>query len=640
MNRIITLILALAVVIMAVVISVVEKSNSRGGGSSARGYRLVDVEPESVSAVTMRGGDLRVVMQRANESWFFTEPVEERISSVAMASLLDQLGQMLVLDRLDPEELVGEMAIDKLGLSHEEALELEFALPDGETATIALGNTTPAGGSVYARRLDGKKSGQVLIVDGDPYETLNAPYDRLRETRLVSLPVDRVTQIAMKTASTEMVLGRSQTRSDWLIQAPIAATADQKSIEELISSLLNLQILDAEDETDGSAAFQLPNEIPEGSALFQFAVAGLKKPIVLYLETIEKDDFGPPKLRARISDRLGSYWLHSDIIVELPDSPSQLRDRKLFSIPEQVLEQVVIFDIEGGRPSRSFVSLEANRNAQGLANWTVTQLDLKSVPANYVRLQALTERVAKPVVLKFIENGNLSDYGIFPDGYGVSFMFAIPGAEQPDGTIGPTQRGDRALRLGWAEKDGVRRLYGNIKGQDTILELDPTLENLLPKHPLKWRSLNIVSVNQVHAKSLEQSVKSREPIKLVYDKDRAIWSRQRQAGIEYSDNVDPIAVEQLASRLCSLRADGWLLQSGKAYAALAEPDATFTLVSRELDRATNQPIEVTRELKFARASETGNRFVFGQLDDNPDVFYIPDEQFRELIRPVTSSMAR
>lgn len=626
-----TMVLAAATLILFIVIGTMENVNRSGRSSS----RLLQFEPSSVTAIVLRRGGQEVIMKREGPLWFFLEPERDLIASASLASVLDQLNRLTILDQLEPSEQKGEMAPENLGLSGEEALEIELQMVGKErkkNLSIKIGRETPRAGSVYASREGDRR---ISVVEGNPQLLLASPFASLRERRLVTIPPSQITTFSIQSGNGEVTLerqiGDDRRYTPWKIVRPIQAEADQEAIEELMMAVSSLQI----NEVDRSAANSEPS--PESEVYrIRFGVLGLDKPVDLMIETLEsEDDFAPPTTRAQISDRPLNYFVNSGLSEVIPRDPDDLRDRKLAKIPEKALESIVLLEKIDNTRLEPRVLLKAERNQRGVS-WKVNFQD-RALEADYLKISELIERMNEPVIVDFVDKGQLADHGMAPDSLGVGFNFVLPGPVEDDGSEGQPERFARTLQFGWKEEGDAPRLFANWVGESEIFELDPAFASLLPMHPLKWRSLNVLSINEVQVSEINQFVRGRENIKLTYDKIRNNWDGTRN-GVDISANIDPVAAGAFARQLCSLRAQGWLLQAGDALRRLQTPESVFEVTADVFDQATSDVKPTPSTVKFVPSSVEG--IIFGQIEGNPDVFYIREADYRKLIRPVTSSLRR
>ena len=364
MRKLTTIILGASCLILAIVIGAVEHSPQGGGRGVSQ---LVRFDEKEVQTMKLRRGGQEVVMKKIQGHWFFTSPEQDKINRGVMAELLDQLNHLTILDRLESKELVDDKALPNLGLTGEEALEVEIQSIDGKdvkSQVIVIGRPSPRVNSVYAFSDKEKRKGTVTIVNGDPHPLLDSPFDSLRERQLVTIPSGAMVQIGVKIGKNEVVIQRNLTGqgTPWQLVKPVAARADQSKIDDLMEAILKLQINEV--ISPDSDPMIIPNPVPEGAALVRFRILGTEKPVTLYLEkeANQADDFGPPLLTARLSSRPSKYTLNSMILDELPSRPGDLRDRRLENVPVSHLESIGIM------PHEVFVKLE--RKEEGL-DWRV-----------------------------------------------------------------------------------------------------------------------------------------------------------------------------------------------------------------------------------------------------------------------------
>ncbi len=630
MRKLTTIILGAASLILSIVIYAVERSPQSGVGGS--GHQLIRFDEKKVQTVTLSRGGQSVNIKRLGEHWFFTEPEAERINTNSMAALLDQLNHLLILDQLESSELVNEMAPANLGLVGDEALIVAIqALWDGKlkSDTIVIGRAASRSNSVYASIVNGKKVGGVSIVNGNPHEILDDPYGTLIERQLVNIPANGMDQVAIKTSRSGVVVQRKLieggNQTPWSIIQPTKTSADQARVEELIASLLALQI--SEKETMETAPVPIPNPLPDNSALIQFGILGSEKQIVLYLEKtpIQTDTFGPPLLTARISDRPGKYRLNSQILDSLNLTTTSLRDRRLGKIPESVLESIAI---RREIPAAE-VFLKPERKPGGV-NWNVL-INERWISANDSQINRLIQEMDKPVILDFVENAKLADYGITKEAaLELRFNFRLPGQVKPDGSVGESEIFTKVLRLGWLPGES-KRLFGNFLGETNIYELPPGFASLIPTHPIKWKSLRAMNFERWNLRGISKETKGQPKIELEYMNNLGIW-KATSGGVDVSNQLDNAMADSLRDRLSSLKAVSWNLNVAEAYKLLEIPDTIFTIKTEELDPATNEVVLKTSSLRLV---ESGG-FVHGQVDDSPDLFIMDREKYKQLLKPLTS----
>ncbi len=624
-----TAILAGTVIALAIVTHFVDREPASGERAAARANVLLRLDPAGLDRVVIEKGTAKTVLAKRGDFWFFTEPQEDRVDATVILSLLDKLNNLSVVDTITGEE--NGMSDEQIGLSGAPAIRVTLSGKGGEgegevEEVIVLGSESPRTDSIYARR-EGSAGG-TFVVGGNPRAWLESPLESLRDRRVLGVPVEAVVQLVIRQSTGQMALQRRVTPplQDWALIEPLRTWANREALDELLTDIGGMRI---EEVVPGAVAGEaVPNPLPEKSAVFQFQVYGVEQPLTVYLKEVEAAGEGRAALlEARVSDRPLVYRLRSDLLTKLPDSANDLRDRTLARIPMPYLDTITV-------QSRidPLVYLKADRSAEN-PTWTV-KLNNKLVPANFAEVSALVNAVNEAAIREFTSDSaeNLAEYGLNPPARRVIFNLVFPGAPLEDGSPGQVQEMSRVLNLGWREGD-EERLYANFEGEPYVYQLDPTFVTHIPTHPIKWRSLSVLTFNPMHLKSITREMPEKENLKLDYDYRRDQWTAAR-SGVDVTPSLDIASTRRLRDRLGSLTASGWYLSLGPAYQALQTPSAQFSIVTMELDPAINEPIEVTQMLKFAPASAN---VYFGQIEGSPDVFFLDHETYRDLIRPVTTA---
>lgn len=624
-----TAVLAGTVIILGIMTYFVDREPAAGERAAARANVLLRLDPAGLERIEIEKAGIKTVLTNRDGFWFFTEPQQDRVDADAIAALLDTLNHLSVIDTITGEK--DGMSDEQLGLSGDTAIRVTLAGKAGEGGreveeTIILGSESPRSDSLYARR-EGNGDG-TFVVGGNPRPWLEDPLASLRDRRVLGVPVEAVVQLVMRQPDGEIVLQRRVTPplQDWALVEPLRSWADREVLDQLLADIAALRI----DEViaGGVASEPVPNPLPENSVVLQFQIYGVETPLTVYLKEVESgEEGGLPLVEVRASDRPLVYRLRSDLLTNLPDSANDFRDRTLARIQMDYLDTITV-------QSRidPLVYLKADRSSEN-PTWAV-KLNNKLVPANFAGVASLVNAVNEAAILEFTSDSveNLSEYGLDPPARRVIFNLVFPGAPLEDGRPGQVQKLSRVLNLGWREGD-EERLYANFEGESSVYQLDPTFVTHIPTHPIKWRSLSVLTFSPMHLKSITREMPGKENLTLLYDYRRDHWEASR-SGVDLTRNLDIPSARRLRDRLGSLTASGWYLSLGPAYQALETPSAEFRIVTTELDRATNLPREVTQMLTFAPAS---TNLYFGRIEGSPDVFFLDHETYRDLIRPVTTA---
>lgn len=636
MRVVTTAILGVFVIVLAIVIRVVDHVPVSGEDAASSANVLVRFPIEGVENILIERGPAKVEIVRRGVQWFFSDPEKDRVDSAAMGKLLDELNYLTRIDQIDPSD---NLSGTQLGLEGDEAIRVVVTGKNKEgdkvSESLVLGTEAPRSNSIYAKR-EGSK--EIYVVDGNPRRWIEAPLQTLRDPRLLSVPVEAVVQLAIRRPEQSFSLQRRITppKQDWILTSPLKAWAGLEEMDQLMADLAALQI--AEVRQDENLSEKIPDPLPDKSAFLQMQVFGVEKPLTLFLEEVEAPPVqgAPAMVEARISDRPYVYRIQSRILESLPEGANDLRSRTLAKIPGNYLDTIVIEHLID--PT---VLLKSEQSENGL-RWDV-RIANKLLPANQRDVLRMINGVNEARILTFASDtaDDLSSFGLDRPERRVTFAMKFPGQRQSDGTMGQVQEMNRVLRLAWG-KGEQRNLYAHFEGEPYIYEVDPTLLNLIPTHPIKWRSLTVLSFSAFSLRSITREIPGREQLKLAYRYQTDRWEAYRN-GADVSVTLDEASARRLGERLGDLKARGWYLSLAQAYEALQEPDAEFTVVTSELDPAIGEPVDKTYKIRFAKSGivvpPSSDPLYFGQVEGSPDVFFIDPETYGNLIRPVTTSRA-
>lgn len=633
MRIITTAILGVTAIILAAVTHFVDRKIETAEDNADLARVAIRFEPEQVDRIVIEQGTKKVVIEARNRFWYFSEPEEDRVDPAAVSAVLDVLNHLSILDTIEKGE-GEEMSPQSLGLKGDDAIKVTVSGPSEKGSKdrfkegVIVGVSAPREETVYARRVGEDDS--ILVVDGNPRPWISEPLQTLRDRRILGAPVEAIVQMVIGQSTGQIALQRRITppAQDWAIVKPIQVWADKEKLDQMLATLASFEIQEVA-STDGGA-IEIPNPIPENAAVFQFQVYGIEQPLTLYLKEVDPGDgVAPPQLEAVVSGRPGVYRFYSPFLSQLPGKANELRDRTLARIPIQFLDSVVIESLIDPP-----VVLMSEPTQEG-RRWQVS-LNNELVTADTRAVADLVSGVNETPILDFVSDSgdNLAEYGLNPPARSVTFRMKYPGQPDAQGNPGQVQQQDRVLNLGWREGE-EQRLFANFAGDPYIYELDPSFVGLIPTHPIKWRSLEVLKFNPMHLISITRETDDGEKLKLEYNYKLDEWEAERN-GIPITESIDEASVRRLRDRLGGLTASGWALSLPQAYEALQEPAAVFTIVTDEFDPAIGDRKRKTTRVRFAKAIE---EVYFGQIEGSPDVFTMDYSDFRNLKRPVTTRRA-
>lgn len=628
MRLVTTTVLGVVAIMLTVAIAGLKRESRSGLSSAVEASVLTRFDSELVDRITLKNIGKQVVIERAGLYWFFTEPEMDRADTIAVNALLDQLNHLDTVDSIGEK---GEtLSASDMGIEGDQAIEIVVsgALKEGSSKRfenrVTVGLPAPRENSIYARRGEDGKS---FVVDGNPRKWIESPTEVLRDARLISASPNAVVQIILRNSTGEVALRRRITapRQDWAIVEPLQVWACRDVMDELLANLSALKVTSVEGEIKQR---EIPTPLPADSVVIQMQVFGVEQPLTVFLKQIEAPaiEGAPALLEASVSDRPLLFGLQSRILEQIPSEPNDYRNRTLARIPMAALDSIYI---------QSRINPDVvlkSKKADEALSWDVN-INGKLVPANQTQVAELVSAVNEAAILDFSSDSaeDIAEYGLAPPSRRIAFFMKFPGPPNGDGTPGQIQTVERVLNLGWIEGE-QQRLYANFDGEDHIYQLDPSFFGSMATHPLKWRSLTVLTINPFHLRSIRREYAG-ENLALNYRYRTDTWEAFR-SGVEVTPTLDIASARKFRDRLGSFTASAWSLSIGNALEALQNPTAVFTIETEELDPARGDKQTRLYRLKFAEAP--GGRFYYGKMEGSPDVFIVQNDKYRELLRPLTT----
>jgi Domain of unknown function (DUF4340) len=180
--------------------------------------------------VKSESGDV-TTLKKEDTGWSIVAPTAVMASQSeanAVASGVSQLEIVRVIDA-NPTNL-GEYGLEK------PRVEVEFKGADQQPGHLYIGEKTPTGANLYARRNDDK---QVFLIAAFQESTLNRTTFDLRDKTLITIPRAKAQSVELTNAGKTVVLKKDK---EWRIASPIDARADYSSSEAILGRIESAQM--------------------------------------------------------------------------------------------------------------------------------------------------------------------------------------------------------------------------------------------------------------------------------------------------------------------------------------------------------------------------------------------------------------
>ena len=269
----------------------------------------VDADKIDEIAIKSDAGE-QTRLQKSGADWQMVSPVKAAPDASEVSGLTTNLST------LEVQRMVDENPADlkEYGLA-QPRIEVAFKAA-GQQQTLLIGNKTPPGSDLYAKRGADNK---VFLIPVHLESTFNKkPFD-LRDKAVVK--VDRDKLDTMEVVTGERTLRFTKPAGEWQIAAPVQGRADFSAIERLVSRLTGLQMKAIAADSDADAK-KFGLEKPAATVRFG---AGSSQATVVLGGAAEEGT-----IYARDLSRPAVFTVESAILEELKKDPSEYRQKDLF----------------------------------------------------------------------------------------------------------------------------------------------------------------------------------------------------------------------------------------------------------------------------------------------------------------------
>lgn len=304
-----------------------------------KGANLVTLDPAKVRTITVTDGETVVALERSEDRWRVTKPVEDR-ADPAIAQQILGLAESIRKEQTIPagdNKDAARSRISEVGLSSPK-LKLEFG-GDGAPPPILLGKEAAVEGKIYARLGDAQ---DIYVISDSILEMIRRKPEEFRDRRLSDLDPAKVVKVVVKSPGGEIEALREKER--WRLVRPIKARADSARVTNLIAQMLNTSIESFVASSQGDTASQAFNDgrgsvalTPEGGGEVQMLEFGPETPA------------DPSKITARFAVRKSVYTLAKESAAVLDTKPNDLRERKLARFDLDLVDRVTLASKAHGR---------------------------------------------------------------------------------------------------------------------------------------------------------------------------------------------------------------------------------------------------------------------------------------------------
>jgi hypothetical protein len=177
--------------------------------------------------ITQASGEATTV-KKDGAAWKVTEPVNAAADESEISGITNAVSSAEIARIVDENPA----SLNDYGLSNPK-VEVAFkAAGDKDYRRLSIGEKTPTGGDVFARRNDEKK---VFLVPAFQEASLNKSTFDLRDKSILKVDREKIDSVEMNAGTQSLTIAKDG--SEWKIRKPLDARADFGTVEGLIGRL-------------------------------------------------------------------------------------------------------------------------------------------------------------------------------------------------------------------------------------------------------------------------------------------------------------------------------------------------------------------------------------------------------------------
>ena len=269
------------------------------------------VDKGAVKAVSLSKDSLRLRIERKDEVWQITDPIQAKADSLKVSNLFDALNQDNVTAFLDEPP----SNMKSLGLQPPRG-EITLSLEGGGEATLLLGVKKKEEG-VYARR-GGEE--RVMVVKEDLLAEIPKQVADIRDRSLLAVDREKVKQVELENPKGQTVLTKDE--DSWMMKEPEEALADQRVVEDLLWDIANARV---KDFVSDDAKSLKPYGLDDPPVVLRLLDQEKKSLTTVVLNKTDKGAY------VRVGEGKAVYLVEAKLYEQLDKGPFDLRFRKLLT---------------------------------------------------------------------------------------------------------------------------------------------------------------------------------------------------------------------------------------------------------------------------------------------------------------------
>ena len=486
---------------------------------------------------------------------------------------------------------------------------------------IIFGNTTGVVDTIYAQWNEKNSEGDPFFCWADIKDVIDVPYDKVREKKLVNIPIKNIGKIEIKDQSgSALHVNKKRDGESWAITKPLKTNTDDENFSNWLSTITSLTSQSFIDKANSEIATAFTTIIKTISIHSNDE----KKSTIIEFAKSDSEN----STFARTSDRPGVFFrMEKKSLDTINLNPNAIRDQRLVPFNPKSVVAFNVFAL----PSNKVNLLQDNNG------WQIIDKTQK-IKADDQRIYKILTSLSSEQVEKFVADaaGDLKPWGLDKPTLNITIKSVALDPKNPTKENGSPNLIDVTKKLlvkGQLAKDQeVIEYYATVEGSGTVVQLSPAFPSILPIRLLDYKELYLwPTFDLANLQTIKTSKPPQTPLELEYKYQSNEWSATL-ANENISNQIDTAQALKLAQQLSlPIRATRWLSNNtSDAEVALLNPcrKIEFTLV--DINKNVH-PFTI----RIAPISEqSSNVLYYARINNNPEICLIDRENFDIMDMPI------
>ncbi len=360
------------------------------------------LSPQRIVKLEVNQDDNRLVLERRDQQWYLSEPLQGLADSDKVDSMLESLVQIKPGKREDVD-----LTNPDYGLA-QPVLTVTFQTRAGRATTVKLGAESGTGDDHFAT-ISGRP--ELYLIKTSFKTALEKSPDDLRDRKLVDLKKDDVRKLKIERPATTIIAERISAGDThkWQLHQPVEAAADRFAVEDIVDGIIRAKAADFADRPEDLSSVGLDKP----QATVSLTTKDGQERTFRIGKQIEKDvpkEYGEGTEQKRVvyvdmEQRPQLLLVTADLLNQVSKSLFALRDKTILDFAREKVLQVKV-------QSKQKLNFAASKNEDG--EWILAAPAGMQAPADRIddilwdldSLQAVTFEKEQP------EQGDLMEYGL------------------------------------------------------------------------------------------------------------------------------------------------------------------------------------------------------------------------------------